>query len=374
MANEQDSWCKSVFGVDPVQAGSDLYDWGKEKYEKGKQFVQENVPPVVLDALEVVTNPVGTVAKAVTGKPKSPAPGGGGGSQSGSPAVAPGSISALSGSVGAGGRNNPADVMAVQAALGIAADGKCGQGTIGAIMAFQQSHGLPKADGRVDPGGATARALAGGGGGPSPSAPPAPPKEESFIDGVKGFAGDILDGAENLGDLRNAANPGFADPSDFSPDLIEEGAKFLGGVVAGVRSLGPAAAVALEGAVVVAGRVIPAIGVATGILTVAGILSGDHTDPQAIDDEGVNEGGAPIPGIDGDAGPATQPRPSPGQAIPEGPATERRPGQAIPEGPATERRPAPGETIPEGPATERRPAPGETIPEGPATERSPSGG
>src|SRR5262245_27927705 len=99
----------------------------------------------------------------------------------------------LKGSVGAGGKNNPDDVKAVQAALKIAVDGTCSPATIEAIKSFQKSIGQAKPDGRVDVGGATSKALAGRGGGgavlpapaTAPDAAPSPPKEEGFLDGLK---------------------------------------------------------------------------------------------------------------------------------------------------------------------------------------------
>ena len=74
---------------------------------------------------------------------------------------------AIQGSVGRGGRNGPADVHAVQNALnqrtnaGLVVDGLCGPKTIGAISSFQASLQQSEPDGLVEPGKATARALAG---------------------------------------------------------------------------------------------------------------------------------------------------------------------------------------------------------------------
>jgi hypothetical protein len=75
----------------------------------------------------------------------------------------------LSTSVGRGGVNQQPDVRRVQAALNvqhrlasldlIAEDGLVGPETIGAIVRFQRSAGLPQADGRIDPRGPTQRAL-----------------------------------------------------------------------------------------------------------------------------------------------------------------------------------------------------------------------
>jgi hypothetical protein len=140
-----------------------------------------------------------------------------------------GSALSLKGSVGAGGKNNPEDVKAVQTALKLTADGNCSPATIEAIKAFQKSIGHAKPDGRVDVGGATSKALAGRGGGaaapppaPAPNPAPAPaPAEEGFLDGlkkkvvakleegagaVKDLGGKVVEGAKKtLGD-PNAAS------------------------------------------------------------------------------------------------------------------------------------------------------------------------
>lgn len=86
----------------------------------------------------------------------------------------------LSGSVGQGGKNSPADVTAVQNALntkvkaGLTANGKVDSKTIEAIRNFQKAMGMAKPDGRVDVGRGTARALAASGALPPPPAPPKP--------------------------------------------------------------------------------------------------------------------------------------------------------------------------------------------------------
>lgn len=71
----------------------------------------------------------------------------------------------LGGSVGRGGRNEPADVVTVQRLLNrngaaLAEDGACGPKTIAAIEAFQK-RAFGKGDGRVDPDGRTLAALTG---------------------------------------------------------------------------------------------------------------------------------------------------------------------------------------------------------------------
>jgi hypothetical protein len=91
------------------------------------------------------------------------------------PKAAPGGPFNISAPVGRGGKNKPEDVLAVQNALnkkakaGLKADGKCGPKTIAAIEAFQKGIGMPRPDGRIDPGRGTARALASSG--PMPPAP-----------------------------------------------------------------------------------------------------------------------------------------------------------------------------------------------------------
>ena len=83
------------------------------------------------------------------------------------PAAASGSDipTTLTGSVGKGGQNNEVDVRAVQArlvrnAIQVTIDGKIGPQTIAAIERFQQAR-IGTADGRVDPGGNTWKALMG---------------------------------------------------------------------------------------------------------------------------------------------------------------------------------------------------------------------
>ena len=88
---------------------------------------------------------------------------------------------ALKGTVGRGGKNDPADVSAIQQALnyraqaGLGVTGECDDATIKAIEAFQRANGSTKPDGRVDPGQGTERALNGITAGSS--ADGTPPKE-----------------------------------------------------------------------------------------------------------------------------------------------------------------------------------------------------
>jgi len=111
MSEEHDSWFKQAFGVDLGESISKIKDQAVGAVEQAKNTVTGSFP--------------------------------------------------LSGSVGRGGKNAPNDVRAVQTALGIAADGKCGPQTFAAIEAFQKTIGQAKPDGRFDAGGATERALTG---------------------------------------------------------------------------------------------------------------------------------------------------------------------------------------------------------------------
>jgi len=151
MADEHDSWFKP-FGFDPAQFAKDTFN----KAEAAVTSVVQEVRTTVNSAVDTVTGAVtSAVTSAVPALGPAAKPGANG-------KTGGGTVSTLGGSVGAGGANNPDDVKAVQRALGIADDGQCGGGTIGAIKAFQKSIGMANPDGRVDPGGATSRALAGG--------------------------------------------------------------------------------------------------------------------------------------------------------------------------------------------------------------------
>lgn len=98
-------------------------------------------------------------------------------------------MASLSGTVGHGGRNAPADVKIVQQLLNrhrmqgvrhLIVDGITGPATIGAIRHFQSEKvGMRNPDGRVDPGGRTIRALRSGEAAPSSAqTPPAPAPAE----------------------------------------------------------------------------------------------------------------------------------------------------------------------------------------------------
>jgi hypothetical protein len=206
MFDDNDSWLAGI-GVD-VQGiiGS---------VQQTASAVMEDVKSAGAAAWEQASS----AAAAVTGgapaaKPAAPTPKPA--APSGAPSTNGSSALAIKGSVGAGGKNNPEDVKAVQTALKIAADGNCSPATIEAIKTFQKSIGHKKPDGRIDVGGATAKALAGRGGGPAPAtsaAPAAAPtpaptqgadEDEGFLSGLKkkivgavedGLPGGLPDGA-----------------------------------------------------------------------------------------------------------------------------------------------------------------------------------
>jgi peptidoglycan hydrolase-like protein with peptidoglycan-binding domain len=154
MGDEQDSWFKP-FGFDPAKFAADTLNTAEKTVATAVQDVKAVVQKVDNVVSSGITTVVKTVANAVTpsGGPSASGSGSGGSASS---------ISSLGGSVGQGGQNNAADVKAVQAALnsiagaGLAVDGKCGGGTVNAIVAFQKSLGQARPDGRIDPG-ATAR-------------------------------------------------------------------------------------------------------------------------------------------------------------------------------------------------------------------------
>ena len=192
MGDEQDSWFKP-FGFDPGKFAADAL----KTVENAATAVVQEAGAVVQKAEAAISGAVKTVASAAPSFGSKPAAGASGGEAS--------SPSSLGGSVGRGGQNSPNDVKGIQRALGINDDGKCGPATIKAIEDFQRTLGQAKPDGRIDPGGPTSRALAGGGGGGSAAAPaPAPAQTDadsgSFFDqavqGVKGLGGRIVKEAE----------------------------------------------------------------------------------------------------------------------------------------------------------------------------------
>jgi peptidoglycan hydrolase-like protein with peptidoglycan-binding domain len=166
------SWFEQLTGFNPGEAIKKVEEAGSAALKKA-----EDVVPGFKQAEDFVSSGVKTVEKAVAGgvqkvKDAVGKPAGGEKPAVGVPKPPEGAGSggklSLSGSVGRGGKNKPADVLAVQQALnrranaGLVADGASGPKTIAAIEAFQKSVGQAKPDGRVDPGGATARALEGG--------------------------------------------------------------------------------------------------------------------------------------------------------------------------------------------------------------------
>lgn len=174
MSEEQDGFMLNAFGVDLGQLAQNIKEEGSavlgqvaSTVSQVVQGVQGAVEGAIDGVTGAVTGAVKTVAGAVSGSPSAGASGGGTGSFP------------LGGSVGRGGKNAPNDVRAVQTALGVAADGQCGGQTIAAIEAFQRNMGQAKPDGRVDAGGATERALAGGAA-PAP-APQAAPEEDEGV-------------------------------------------------------------------------------------------------------------------------------------------------------------------------------------------------
>ena len=195
MSEEGDSWFKAAFGVDLGQAASKLKEVAGDVIAEAKG-IEAQVGGAVQGAFNQVTGAAaGLVQKATGGAPAAPKASGGGAAGGGT-----GSFP-LGGSVGRGGKNAANDVRAVQGALGIAADGQCGNQTIAAIEAFQRSIGQARPDGRVDAGGSTERALAGGARpAATSSSPPATPGNDDSAGGLAGIAaeaGGLLQGAES---------------------------------------------------------------------------------------------------------------------------------------------------------------------------------
>lgn len=176
MPEEHDSWFKSAFGVDLSES-------------------LNRITTAVDQAKKTATEMVESVRANASG------------------ADASAGSFPLRASVGRGGKNAPGDVRAVQAALGIVADGQCGPKTVAAIKAFQTYMGARKPDGRVDPGGATERALVAEHGRPAftPSADKAP-KEPPVFD---------MEGSWNPGDGTGD------DEGDLMSDLLDHRAALL---------------------------------------------------------------------------------------------------------------------------------------------------
>ena len=229
MSEEHDSWFKDAFGVDLGQSLNKIKDEASAVIDDAKNKVTQVVQGVqgaVEGAVDGVTSAAAGVVKKVAGAvaPSGPPSAGQGGGSGGGSGSFP-----LGGSVGRGGKNAPNDVRAVQAALGISADGQCGGGTIGAIEAFQRNLGQGKPDGRVDAGGGTERALAGG----AKTSAPAPAQEgdespgllDRAIQGVKDLAtdgeggGNSESGGEN-GAGGNAEGLANVDKAKLASDIV----------------------------------------------------------------------------------------------------------------------------------------------------------
>jgi hypothetical protein len=209
MSDEQDSWFQSAFGLDIGGVANKIRSEAEQAAGKVQGVVQ-GVKTAVEGVVDDVVGKVTDVAKKVAGAAGVGGGGaGGGGAGGGSPKTAgpagggTGSFP-LSGSVGRGGRNAPGDVKAVQQALGIGVDGGCGSKTIGAIEAFQRSIGQANPDGRVDAGGTTERALAGGG----KSRTAAVPASTSHIvaSDPEGLFDRVTKGAQALGGMLDDVN------------------------------------------------------------------------------------------------------------------------------------------------------------------------
>lgn len=197
MGDEHDSWFKP-FGFDPAKLADDVLERGKtvvvQTIEQGVKQIEENVNQAKAFVEGKIDRGVKAIAGAVSSSGASPKPA--------SAAGAVSSPASLGGSVGRGGQNNPSDVKGIQRALGISDDGKCGPATIKAIENFQRSLGQAKPDGRIDPGGPTSRALAGGAGSaPAPSLPGvfdgALDKAEGIVGKIQADAGALLQSAES---------------------------------------------------------------------------------------------------------------------------------------------------------------------------------
>lgn len=172
----------------------------------------------------------------------------------------PGGGGGIKGSVGRGGRNNPDDVRAIQAALNakdvadggpnpkLVVDGIAGPRTIAAIEKYQTRH-LGWADGRVDPDGPTIHALngggAGGGGLASPqkggAKPPAPPpvfpkataaQNKAFVEKIGGLLPRARHWVEmaqlKIGMADEFVRKGPVNPKDPFPSLHDIGKPELG--------------------------------------------------------------------------------------------------------------------------------------------------
>lgn len=308
MSDEHDSWFESAFGFNVGEAVQAIKDEASAAVTQATSAVTQAVQAVGSAVDEVVDGAAGVASGVVTKVAGAVGAGGGSGAvpPSSSGAVDAGGTGTfpLRGSVGRGGQNQASDVRAVQAALGIGADGKCGPQTIAAIEAYQRDTlGLAKPDGRVDPGGNTEQRLVGGA---SPSAPPPPSEaggatDEGLLAGLKSAASGLVDGVtSNLGAGSVLAvmpglpmpipglpgipmptgpvpfpplpgetpfNPSFGTPTPVTGPGVGGGAGTSGGVGGTLRQ---AAQIAMEGialfdALIVGGLLVVSAGVIAGL-------------------------------------------------------------------------------------------------------------
>ena len=159
MSDAQDSWFGDAFGVDLGEAA--------DKLKEGASAALGQVTGIVSSAVQTVESAVEGVSSAAGGVEilnRAPA------------CLAPQAVGqARSRSVGpwVATQRTRRTTCAIQAVLGLSADGQCGPQTIGAIEGFQRKLGQAKPDGRVDAGGATERAMAGNAKSQSPAPDPA---------------------------------------------------------------------------------------------------------------------------------------------------------------------------------------------------------
>jgi hypothetical protein len=204
---EHHSWFESTFGFNPgkalggaVKTVDDAESAALKTAEKVipgfktlEGLVESGAKTVEKTVIGGVQKFNGAAGKPVTGakQPAQPSPSVGGGA---------GGVLSLTGSVGRGGKNKPDEVKAVQRSLGLNDDGKCGTGTITAIEKFQKSLGQTRPDGRIDPGGPTARALSSSKNGLAAK----PEAQKNEVSPQKSVFGGNLSGFETL--LRSNLN------------------------------------------------------------------------------------------------------------------------------------------------------------------------
>ena len=216
MGDEHDSWFKQAFGVDLGEAAAKV----KEEVSATLEQAADGVKNVVEEVKAVVEPPLDALTTGVVGVVKKVAAAGSAIAGGDAPASAsPSGSFPIQGSVGRGGANSAADVSAVQTALGLNADGKCGPQTIRAIEEFQKQSGQARPDGRVDPGGATERALASGAkGSTAASAPPDGGASPGLLDraaqGIADLGGKVVQG------VQDEVSAGVGAIQQFAGDLL----------------------------------------------------------------------------------------------------------------------------------------------------------